>query len=394
MPGQEIIEEKKNEVCRIVVLIPVYNHSNTLRDVVSRTLIYCRDVIVVDDGSTESCLETIAGLDVHVVSHPENRGKGAAIRTGAAHAVSMGFTHMITLDADGQHEPFDIPLFMDYIASHPEDIIIGKRNFNTPNVPFSSVFCRVFFNFWLRVQTGFKSGDVQSGFRAYPLLVFEALTFREKSYSFEVEILVKSMWGGIKLREIDISVVYQKAGERVSHFNLFKDNYYLILLNTRLTLRSFLPWPHRRIKSGARQEKISLLNPLKSLRRIADSGMTPARISISGAVGVFLGALPLIACHTIVILFTAGYFRLSKIMAVVTSQLCAPPFMPALCIEIGYYMRNGRLLTDISLQTLGYEAVDRLYEWFLGALFIGPLAGLCVGFISYGVLSGLKNKKK
>ncbi len=378
----------------IAVLIPVYNHSSTLRDVVYGALIHCSDIIVIDDGSSEPCLDTIADLNVYTLSHATNRGKGSAIQTGAAHALSLGFTHLITLDADGQHDPYDIPCFVNCIKSHPDDIIIGKRDFNTENVPFSSVFGRGFSNFWLRVQTGRKTGDVQSGFRAYPLFIFESLKFKETRYSFEVEVLVKSVWAGIRLKEVDIFVRYQPGEERVSHFNMFKDNYYLTLLNTRLTIRSFLPWPHKPIIPCSEQIKPSLFKPLKSLKIMMNSGMSPSRISISGAVGVVLGALPLIACHTLIILFTAGYFRLSKIMAVAASQLCTPPFMPALCIETGYYMRHGKLLTDISMQTLGYEAVERLFEWFLGSLVIGPLAGLLMGFTSYVILLILTNERK
>lgn len=383
-----------------VILIPVYNHAATLRDVVSRALLHS-EVIVVDDGSTDESIETVTGLNVSVLHHHANRGKGAAIKTGAAFAAFRGYTHMITMDADGQHDPSDIPAFMDAVKKNPGDIIIGKRNFNTANVPFASVFGRAFSNFWIRVQTGSGTGDVQSGFRSYPLSLFDALELHENRYSFEVEVLVKSVWGGIALKDIDISVLYQAGEKRISHFDLFRDNLSLTLLNTKLTFRSFLPIPHKTLQPGIKQEKLSIFKPLRSIGIMAESGMSPIRLSISGGVGVLLGALPLIACHTLVILFTAGYFRLSKLTAVATSQLCAPPFMPALCIEVGYYMRNGTLLTEISLKTLGSQGVERLFEWFLGSLVVGPLMGLIVGLCIYITLlfpcihslKGLPNKQ-
>ena len=375
---------------KILLLIPVFNHGATLRQVVMDALEYHSEIMVVDDGSTDDSMDTLVGLGVHCLSHVKNIGKGAAIRTGAKEALALGFTHIITMDADLQHRAFDIPLFKIKIECHPNAIIVGKRNFNTDNVPFSSVFGRSFSNFWLRLQTGCKVADVQSGFRAYPLFLFNFLTLGENRYSFEVEILVKSAWAGILIKNVDISVIYQPKGERVSHFKFLIDNLYLTLLNTRLTLRSFLPLPHKQFNEDLRLEKLSALSPVRSLKRLADSNISPGRISISGGVGVFLGTLPLIACHTIAILFVTGFFRLNKLVALSTSQLCVIPFIPAICIETGYYMRHGIFLTHISMESLGYQCIDRLFEWFLGSLVVAPVAGFLVGGLIYSVLCTMK----
>ncbi|MBI9089307.1 MAG: DUF2062 domain-containing protein [Desulfobacterium sp.] len=377
---------------KILILIPVFNHGTSLRQVVKEALGYHGAVMVIDDGSTDGSMDTIRDLDVHCLSHSRNQGKGAAIRTGAKEALSLGYTHMITMDADLQHRPKDIPLFKIKIECHPTAIIIGKRDFNTDNVPFSSVFGRSFSNFWLRIETGHKVADVQSGFRAYPLALFEFFNFKENRYSFEVEVLVKSAWAGIALKDVDISVLYQPKGERISHFKFLKDNLYLTHLNARLTLRSFLPFPHKQFNEDARPEKLTVLKPVRSLKRLADSNMSPARIATSGGVGVFLGALPLIACHTLAILIISGFFRLNKLVALSTSQLCVVPFMPALCIETGHFMRYGRFLTDISMETLGYQCLDRLFEWFLGSLLVAPVASLMVGGLIYSVLVTMKKK--
>ena len=106
-------------------------------------------------------------------------------------------------------------------------------------------------------------------------------------------------------------------------------------------------------------------------------------LSFAAAVGVLLGALPLIACHTIAILLVCGFFRLNKVAAVSSSQLCMPPIVPALCIELGYYVRHGHWLTELSLQTIGYQALERIYEWFLGSLLLAPLLALLVGALTY-----------
>lgn len=155
----------------------------------------------------------------------------------------------------------------------------------------------------------------------------------------------------------------------------------LLIFNLHWSMRSILPIPHRKIVNREDQpgEKISVLRPLRSLRALLSENITPGRLAASGALGVLLGTLPLIACHTMAILFAANYFRLNKVAALSTSQLCMPPIVPALCIELGYFMRHGSFLTEISLETLGYQALERLYEWLLGALVLAPLLALAMG---------------
>jgi uncharacterized protein (DUF2062 family) len=106
------------------------------------------------------------------------------------------------------------------------------------------------------------------------------------------------------------------------------------------------------------------------------------QLALAAAMGVFLGTLPLIALHTLVIILAATYFRLNKVAALASSQLCMPPVVPALCIEVGYLLRHGRFLTEISMETLGYQALERLYEWLLGSLVLAPLLACLIGGIT------------
>ncbi|MCP4117778.1 MAG: DUF2062 domain-containing protein [Desulfobacteraceae bacterium] len=379
---------------KILVLIPVFNHGDTLRQVVMEALGLHDAVMVVDDGSTDGSMDGIRDLDVRRLSHAKNLGKGAAIRTGAKEARSLGYTHIITMDADLQHSAGDIPLFKIKIECHPDAVIIGKRDFNTGKIPVFPVLGRSLSNFRLRIQTGRKLSDVRSGFRAYPLALFDFFEFKENRCAFGLEILVKSAWAGIALKEVDISFPCRPNGKRISYFRYLGDCLSIALLNARLTLRSFLPFPHKQFNEDARPERLSVLSPVRSLKRLAESNISPARIAVSGAVGVFLGALPLIGWHTIAILIVAGACRLNKLVALATSQLCVIPFMPAACIETGHFMRHGRFLTEFSMETLGYQCLDRLFEWFTGSLVLAPLAGLIVGVLIYQVLtSGLQGSR-
>lgn len=369
---------------QILIVIPVYNHAATLRQVVERALAVHPEVLVVDDGSSDRPLDTLHGLKVRMAGHPVNQGKGAAIMTAARLARGLGMSHIVTIDADGQHDPADFPRFAALVAAEPPAVVVGARDFTVANVPRSSRFGRKFSNFWLRLQTGKTLSDTQSGFRAYPLDVLDGLKLRERHYSFEVEVLVRGAWAGVPLREVDISVHYPPPGERVSHFKAFRDNLRLTLLNTHLTLRSVLPWPHRKLVADEGGElKVSVLRPLRSIKTLLTEHVTPGQLATAGGVGVFLGALPLIACHTLAILFVSSFFRLNKVAAVGASQLCMPPLVPALCIEAGYYLRHGEFLTEISLETLGYQGLERLYEWLLGSLLIGPLLALTTAGIIY-----------
>ncbi|MDY0190917.1 MAG: DUF2062 domain-containing protein [Desulfuromonas sp.] len=376
---------------QIMVVIPLYNHGATVRDVAQRCLQYHPQVVVVDDGSSDGGADSLADLPLTVITHQSNRGKGAAILSAAAEASRRGCSHIITIDADGQHLPEDLPLFIQAIIDFPMAIYVGWRDFAVANVPHSSRFGRQFSNFWLRVETGCKLADVQSGFRAYPLQVLQQLSFTDSRYSFEVEVLVKGCWAGIALRDVPIQVYYAPASERVSHFKKIRDNLYLSWLNTRLCLRSIAPWPHKRLVPRD-QPPFSWRRPLQSLHALLVQDISPAKLGWAMAVGVLLGALPLIACHTVVTLFVAGFLGVNRYLAVAAGNLCMPPLVPALCIEVGYYLRHGQWLTDISFETLGLQCLDRVWEWFLGSLLVGPLLAAIGGVVIYAMARWLQQR--
>jgi len=372
---------------RILIVIPVFNHGKTLETVVSDCFTLHEDILVVDDGSTDLPAQS-ASMGVPVIRHKINKGKGAALVTASQYAMEKGYTHMVSMDADGQHMAEDFPRFKAEISKAPDALIIGKRDFSHSSVPGASKFGRQFSNFWFRIQTGKSAGDAQSGFRAYPLLIFEKLTLSQTRYDFEIEILVKAAWAGVQVRSIDIDVYYPYPEKRISHFKLLKDNLRLTHLNTLLTLRSFLPWPHKRIMGRKEDIKFSMFHPMKSIRYFLAHEMSPYEIALSGAVGVFLGTLPLVALHSLAILMVTGFFRLNKIVALGTSQFCMPPIVPALCIETGYFLTHkGQFLTQISFETLGNQCLERLYEWCIGSLLVAPALGGLFFIIIYALAS-------
>ncbi len=211
---------------RSAVIIPVFNHSQQLGEVINQTLKLGLPVFVVDDGSTDSTaelLDTMSGISV--LRHSVNQGKGAAILTGFAAALEKECDWAITLDGDGQHNPEDARALLSAVDDGERCIVIGKRQGmeGKKNVPWTSKFGRKFSNFWVWAAGGPLVEDSQSGFRLYPIPEALQLGVKAKRYQFEVEILVKANQQGIKTKEAPVQVVYQAKGKRVSHFRPWLD---------------------------------------------------------------------------------------------------------------------------------------------------------------------------
>jgi len=369
---------------RVWCVIPVYNNAGTLREVAEQ----CRErmdrVLVVDDGSTDAAAATLLdGLDLAVIRHDTNRGKGAALLTAAHHVGDRGGTHMITIDADAQHSPDDLPAFLAAIEEDSDAVIVGSRDFSHPSVPGSSRFGRAFSNFWLRLETGISLPDTQSGFRVYPVRHLLRLGLRGQRYDFEVEALTRAAWAGLPLRSVPVRVWYpDRREDRVSSFRPFVDNHRIALTHTRLVLRRLLPWPHRKLVKRSERWRL-LLHPREFMAALMKEHATPSGLAAAAAVGVFLGVLPLISCHMLVVLFVATRLNLNKVMALGIQNLCMPPFVPLACIELGYYMRHGAWLTRATKQTIVYEAPERLLEWLLASLLLAPLLAAIAAIVVY-----------
>jgi uncharacterized protein (DUF2062 family) len=382
---------------QIAVVIPVYNQPERLREIVLRSLEAHPRVLVVDDGSRPAVAPLLASLPVEVLRHEVNRGKAAAIRTAADHLRGQGATHMITLDADGQHDPEDLPRLIEAIREHPDALILGVRDFDNETVPAGSRFGRAFGNFWVRLQTGTKVHDIQSGYRGYPLAMLERLSCRSRRYAFEVEVVVHALWGGVKVHEVGVRVHYPKPEHRSSHFHKLWDNLRLVILNTHLTVRSLVPWPHRQI-AESHSASITVWHPLRSIQALLMERATPQELGFAVALGVFLGAVPLIACHTLAILVAAALLRLNRIAAVAASQLCMPPVVPAICIEMGHFIRFGYFLTPQSVEglhiasvlDLGYMGLVCLWDWCVGSVPVGIVLSVVFGSATYVMARALQ----
>ena len=223
---------------KLLLLIPTYNNAMTVCDVVRRSIALRMDVLVVNDGSTDNTLtlleECRQSLSFEILSYEQNRGKGGALKAGFQWAKVKGYTHVITIDSDGQHYPEDAPKLIEVSEQYPEALIVGSRRFDDQNMAGSSVFANKFSNFWFTVQTLRSIPDTQTGYRIYPLAGLGGLRVLTARYEAELELLVFSAWRGTPIIPVPVRVYYPDPKERVTHFRPGKDFLRITCLNTIL----------------------------------------------------------------------------------------------------------------------------------------------------------------
>lgn len=306
------------------VLIPTYNNAGTLACVIDSVLEYTAQVIVVNDGATDNTKQLLSQYsNIHVINSEKNRGKGFALRTGIKEAARMGYHYAISIDSDGQHYAYDLPKFLQQVSEMPDVLIIGARNMDQENVPGKSSFGNRFSNFWYTLETGIKLPDTQSGYRLYPVQKLAKKIYFTRKYEFEIEVIVRAAWSGIKVMSIPVSVYYPPASERVSHFRPFKDFTRISILNTFLVLITFL-WvkPRDFIKGLFKKEawqriwESLFINPQESNHRKA------ASISF----GLFMGIVPVWGFQLAIGIPLALLFRLNKALFLIAANISIFPF--------------------------------------------------------------------
>lgn len=318
--------------------------------------------------------------NLHVVEKKTARTRGV-VRTAIQTAIRLKATHLMTLGAMAELTADDLAVIAASVHDKPDAVIVGRPDPAVATNSRRTRWRRRWGNFWYRMQTGISLDDIRAGLCIYPLTVLDILAFNSHPAIFEIQAPVKAAWAGVEIEQVMVPGLERQIVRRLSWTEAIMRG----VMTVHLTMRAITPLPHPKIVHDSKEpnKKISVIHPLRSIKALLTENTTPWQLCLATAMGVFMGALPLIAVHTIVILFAAGFFRLNKVAALAASQLCMPPIVPALCIEAGYYLRFGEFLTEISIETLGYQAIDRLYEWLLGSLLMGPGLAVIAGAVVY-----------
>ena len=205
------------------IVIPSYQAERSLAGVVSGLRAEGLDapIVVVDDGSTDATAEVARGLDVALVRHGYNRGKGAALRTGLAWAASEGFDAMLSVDADGQLPAAAARRVLE--ADEDGALILGVRDLVRAGAPRKNQISNGISNFFLSWFSGARLADTQCGLRRYPVGATRGLKARADGYAWEAEVVLRAVRAGLRVVELPVDVYYPPEHERVTHFDSVKD---------------------------------------------------------------------------------------------------------------------------------------------------------------------------
>jgi glycosyltransferase involved in cell wall biosynthesis len=214
-------------VTGVAVIMPAYNEAATVRELASRVLEQGILLVVVDDGSTDETAQSLDGLPLTLLRNGRNAGKAVSIHRGIAYALAAGCERIITMDADGQHLPEDIPRLLEAAERFPARIIIGARRRGASQAPRMRRFANRFADFWISWAAGHPVHDSQSGLRLYSGSVLERVRTRPREgagFVFESEILIDAAASGILTESIDIDSIYH-PDRRHNHYRPAADTW-------------------------------------------------------------------------------------------------------------------------------------------------------------------------
>ena len=394
MTGSVSLMEKA-DVLKTCVIIPTYNNAATLAAVIEDVAQYSNHIIVVNDGSTDNTVEIVKQFPaVQFISYAQNVGKGWALRKAFRYAMDTGYKYAITIDSDGQHFAKDLPAFINKLEEEPNAVIIGARNMGQASVPGGSSFGNKFSNFWFKVETGITSPDTQSGYRLYPLEPLKKMRFITHKYEFEIEVLVRAAWKGVKVIAVPVTVYYAPKEERISHFRPYKDFFRISVLNTILVLISFLYIKPR--------DFIRTLFSRKRMKKVLDEHLynphhSPELKAISVAFGIFMGIAPIWGFQLGLAIFLAIFLKLNKPLVIVAANISIPPMIPFIiflsyktgAIWMGANAMQIDFSSDITLQSIK----KNLQQYILGSITLAVAAGIVFGLLTFIFLKLIGKKQ-
>ena len=394
---------------RPVILLPTYNNARHLGAVLRAVSDLGWPVMVVNDGSRDGTDGVLAefvierpGRRFYRLDHARNRGKGQALRSGFSLAALLGYSHAVTMDTDGQHEPADAARLLEAARAEPTALVLGTRDAGAAGYPTASRLGRVMSNLCILLAAGRWVEDSQCGLRVYPIGLVRALRCGAGRYGYEAEILTRSGWAGCPLVQLPVNTIYPPAEMRVSHFRPVGDTLRGMWLHLNLMLRALVPlpyvkWPPLRDRTFRTQSlyaeaasvsvppagdadppAYALTDPTdpeagggdggeastgdgggagpwwrrlwrwvdpRELVRIARRDRV-SQLSVAAGLGLgaFIANLPIYPVQTVAAIYTAKRLHLHPVSTVAGSQISVPPLNVVLvfaAIQIGHRLRMG-----------------------------------------------------
>ena len=386
---------EKFDDLKACVIIPTYNNAATLAKVIEDVAQYTNHIIVINDGSTDNTVEIVRQFpNVQFISYTQNVGKGWALRKAFRYAIEKGYKYAISIDSDGQHFAKDLSAFINKLEEEPNAVIIGARNMGQASVPGGSSFGNKFSNFWFKVETGITSPDTQSGYRLYPLEPLKKMRFITRKYEFEIEVLVRLAWKGVKIISVPVTVYYAPKEERISHFRPYKDFFRIGVLHTVSVLISFLYIKPR--------DFIRTLFSKKKMKKVLDEHLfnphhTPQLKAMSVAVGIFMGIVPLWGFQLAIAIFLAIFFKLNKPLVIIAANISIPPMIPViifLSYKVGaLWMGANAMQIDftnaITLDSIKHNLIQYIY----GSITLAIVAAIVFGLLTFIFLKWFGKKQ-
>jgi glycosyltransferase involved in cell wall biosynthesis len=386
-----------------IVIAPTYNNCGTLAEVLAGVAAVGLPILVVNDGSTD---QTAAILEEWVrkhpqtklLTHPRNRGKAAALRTGFAAAIELGYTHAVTIDTDLQHDPAYIGPLLEAAREDPDAFVLGVRDIRHGDYPTKSRVGRRISNLLIRLECGVKVSDSQCGMRVWPLELIREVRGHSSRFGYESEMITRAGWAGCPIVEVLVNTRYLPADQRISHFRPWVDTLRSAAMHARLLARTVLPIPHVNYHPHGKplRKKVTLrdllrwMNPMRAWRELREGRINRTEFATALSVGVFVANLPVYPFQTVCGLYLARRLHLNPLAVLAGSQLSTPPVGIALigaAIWVGHLLLHGSMMGMPALSSAQgiweFMAKPILMDWIVGA----PL----VGFVLAGITFVLAN---
>ena len=283
---------------RACAIIPAYNAEETVGPVVKGALALLPMVIVADDGSTDATAQVAEDAGALVIRVPENHGKGHCLRLLFAEARKRGFDAVIALDSDGQHDPADIPRFLDAHRDDPGAVIVGSRMADQGAIPVHRRNSMLVARFYVCLAANRYIDDTQCGYRLYPLSVVESVALHKERYVTETELLLKAGDSGIPIRSLAIPAVY--LPDQKTYFRSVPD---VAAISVYVISYIMVKWAVESCRPGE-------INTYKG------PGSGRDRFSLSPALDRAFEVLMVLTCMPLSALYCALYFLLRSLFGI------------------------------------------------------------------------------